>query len=379
MAGVPVGETGTMRSSWTHTAYPQRIVFGDGAVGELSGLVRDLGARRVLLITTEGRLASPEGRRVVGVLGRVLVSTFAGVRSHLPTSVLQQALQQVRRDGIDAVVSFGGGSCVDLGKAVNFFAEQEAGTPGRSPLDRPVVPHVAVPITCSGAECTGIFGATDDRTRTKSGAGGPTCTPGTVVYDPSLATSVPADVQLETAMNALAHCLEVVYGQRRSPEAEAVAVAGAAALWEAAPRVADRPGQLGAITDLLAGACLAGRALQNGSTGVHHGLAQLLGGRSGIRHGLANAVLLPHTIGFNAEVAAAELARIGHAVGVDDVPAALGELLVRLGLPTRLRDLDVTEEQLAAVARSAQSNPGVRANPRPVTEDDAAAILAAAW
>jgi alcohol dehydrogenase class IV len=119
--------------------------------------------------------------------------------------------------------------------------------------------------------------------------------------------------------------------------------------------------------------------LQNGSTGVHHGLAQLLGGRSGIRHGLANAVLLPHTIRFNAEVAATELARVGRAVGVDDVPAALGALLVRLGLPTRLRDLDVTDEHLAAVARAAQSNPSVRANPRPVTEEAAAGILAAAW
>jgi alcohol dehydrogenase class IV len=365
--------------SWTHTAYPQRLVFGDGAVGEVPSLLRDLGARRVLLLTTEGRLASEEGRRVVGVLGRTLVSTFAGVRPHLPTSVLQAALQQVRRDGVDAVVSFGGGSCVDLGKAVNFFAEQEAGTPGRTALDRPLVPHLAIPLTCSGAECTGFFGTTDERTRAKSGAGGPTCTPGTVIYDPALVRTVPSDVLLETAMNALAHCLEVVYGRRRSPEAEAVAIAGAAALVDAAPRLADHPGQLAAVTDLLSGACLAGRALQNGSTGVHHGLAQLLGGRTGVRHGLANAVLLPHTMAFNAEVASAELARVGAAIGTDDVPAALGALLVRLGLPTRLREVGVEEADLDAVARQSQAHAGVRGNPRPATEEDARAILAAAW
>jgi maleylacetate reductase len=368
-----------MAGSWTHSAPAQRVVFGDGALGELPGLLRDLGARRVMLVTTPGRLASPDGGRVVAALGRALSSTFGGVRSHLPTSVLQSALQQARRDAPDAVVSFGGGSCVDLGKAVNFFAEQQAGTPGRTVLDRPVVAHVAIPTTCSGAESTGYFGTTDERTKVKSGAGGPSCTPGTVVYDPSLAVAVPVQVQLETAMNALAHGLEVLYGQRRSPEGEAVASAAVTALWDAAPRVADHPGQLGALSDLLVGAFLAGRALQNGSTGLHHGLAQLLGGRTGIRHGLANAVLLPHTIRYNAEVASAVLVPIARAVGVGDLADGLGSLLVRLGLPTRLRDLGVAEEDLAAVARSARTHPGVRANPRPVTEDDAQGVLLAAW
>ena len=73
--------------------------------------------------------------------------------------------------GIDGIVSFGGGSCADLAKAVAFFTEQEAGTPGASFFDRPVVPHVAIPTTYSGAELTSGFGMTDPRTRQKSGAG----------------------------------------------------------------------------------------------------------------------------------------------------------------------------------------------------------------
>ena len=77
-------------------------------------------------------------------------------------------MQQARRDAVDAVVSFGGGSCADLGKAVCFFTEQEAGTPGASFADRPALPHVAIPTTYSGAELTPFFGMTDPATRQKT-------------------------------------------------------------------------------------------------------------------------------------------------------------------------------------------------------------------
>ena len=102
----------------------------------------------------------------------------------------------------------------------------------------------------------------------------------------------------------------------------------------------------------LAGAALAGRSLENATMGVHHGLAQLVGGRTGIAHGLANAVILPHAMRFNADVAPDEMQRIGEALGdPDDAPSAVARLIERLGLPTRLRDCDVDEDDLDAVAR----------------------------
>ena len=101
---------------------------------------------------------------MVAALGRALASTFDGVRTHLPTDVVQAALLQARRDGVDGIVSFGGGSAMDLGKAIVYFTEQEAGTPGTSYVDRPALPHVAVPTTYSGAEVTMAFGMTDEHT-----------------------------------------------------------------------------------------------------------------------------------------------------------------------------------------------------------------------
>jgi len=365
---------------WTHTGYTQRLHFGVNSAERVGDVVKELGARRILLVTSAGRGASPEGQRLAARLARSLAVTFDAVRPHLPATVVQAAMALARRESIDGIVSFGGGSCADLGKAITYFTEQEAGTPGVTYADRPALVHVAVPTTYSGAECTPYFGMTDERSRTKTGGGGPTSAPLAVLYDPVLTLSTPVRVSAETAMNALAHCVEAAYAVRRSAEAEALALAGAATIARSLPRVVDDPVDLEARTELLAGAALGGRAIQNATVGVHHGLAQLLGGRSGIAHGLANAIILPHAIRFNADVVPEALEHVGAALGDPHDPAgAVERLLARVGLPTRLGECGVTLDDIDAVARVSQSNQAVRANPRPVGEDDARAILTAAY
>jgi maleylacetate reductase len=287
---------------------------------------------------------------------------------------------QSRRDAIDLVVSFGGGSCADLGKAVCYFLEQEAGMPGSSHLDRPLVPHLSIPTTYSGAELTPFFGMTDPATRQKQGAGGPTSAPVVAIYDPLLTLSTPARVSAETGMNALAHCVEAAWSPFRTPEAEAIALAGASAIHDALPVVVADPSDVDARTAMLAGACLAGRCLLNASMGVHHGLSQLVGGRTGIPHGLANAILLAHTVRFNADAAPDAVGRIGAALGnAADGAGAVDRFRSGLGLPGRLSEAGVAEADLEAVARLSQSNHNIARNPRPVSEADALAILQAAW
>jgi maleylacetate reductase len=367
--------------SWTHTGYAQQIVFGAGTLRRLPEIVKSLGARRVLLVTTAGRATSDDGQRLVSLLGRTLSSTFAEVSSHVPATLVQAAMMQARRDGVDAIVSFGGGSCADLGKAVAFFTEHEAGTPGGSYVDRPVLPHLAIPTTYSGAELTPFFGMTDPNTRQKSGAGGPTTAPLAAIYDVELTLSTPARVSAETGMNALAHCVEAVWSPSRTPEAEAIGLAGAERIFGSLPKAVEAPDDIAARTTMFEGAVLGGRCLQNASMGVHHGLSQLVGGRTGIPHGLANAVILPHAIRYNAETVPGALAALGRALGVEQgsVADAVEALVERLGLPTRLVDCGVSESDLEAVARLSQSNGSVKANPRPVSERDAADILAAAF
>jgi maleylacetate reductase len=376
----PVRSASNAPGSWTHTGYAQQIVFGDGALHQLPDVLRAVGVRRVMLVTTAGRAASDEGAQVTRAIGRWLESTFSEVASHAPTPMVQAAVRQARRDGVDGIVSFGGGSCADTGKAICFFTEQEQGTPGASFADRPSLPHVSITTTYSGAELTGFFGMTDPATRQKNGAGGPTITPIAALYDPRLTLSTPPRVSAETGMNALAHCVEVAWSPFRTPEAEAIALAGAARIVDALPRVVDDPADLGARTDMLTGSIMAGRSLQNASMGIHHGLAQLVGGRTGISHGLANAIILSHAIDFNRDAVPTEVRRIGEAIGAPDDPAgAVRALVARLGLPATLSDAGVDEADLDAVARLSQSNMSVRANPRPVSEDEAREVLEASW
>jgi len=366
--------------TWTHTGYAQRIFFGDGMVDRVADVVKEAGGRRVLLITTKGRLASEAGEDLVRRLGRSLSTTYDGVRSHVPTDTVQAALGLARDRDVDCIVSFGGGSCADLAKAVSFFVEQEAGTPGASYVDRPVLPHVSIPTTYSGAELTPFFGMTDESSRRKSGGGGPTTAPLAAIYDPVLTTDTPVRVSAETGFNCLAHGVEAAYSPSRTPEAEAIALACIERVAAALPLVVDAPDELPARRVMLEGAVLGGRCLQNATMGVHHGLSQLLGGRTGIPHGLANAIVLAHAVRFNAEAVPKAIERIGMSLGDAGDPAgAIGRLRERVGIPGRLSECGVTEDDLDAVARMAEGNANVRANPRPVSESDARALLEACF
>jgi maleylacetate reductase len=217
---------------------------------------------------------------------------------------------------------------------------------------------------------------TDEAAGRKSGGGGPTIAPVAAIYDPEVTRSTPRRVSAETGMNALAHCVEAAYSPLRTPEAEAIALEGARRIAGALPRVVGEPDDLDARTEMLAGAVLGGRCLQNASMGVHHGLSQLVGGRTGIAHGLANAVILPHAMRFNQDAVPDELAAIGRALGDESDPAgAVERLAAGLGLPARLSDCGVLDEDLDVVVRLSESNPNVGFNPRPVSADDARAIL----
>jgi maleylacetate reductase len=369
-----------MGSAWTHTGYAQRIHFGLDAVDRAGDVVKEVNGRRVMLVTTAGRRASESGERLVRALGRGLVSTFDGVRMHVPTSAVQAAVSQARADEIDTVVSFGGGSCADLAKAVCFFIEQQSGMAGASYLDRPAIAHVSVPTTYSGAELTPFFGMTDPAARRKAGAGGPTIAPVAAIYDPIVTLDTPARVSAETGMNALAHGIEGAYSPRRTPEAEALGLACVERVASSLPEVVAQPGDVRTRTRMLEGALLGGRCLQNATMGVHHALAQLIGGRTGISHGLANAIILSHALRFNADAVPAEAARIGRALGDSTDPAgAVDRIRERIGLPARLSGVGVTEDDIEAVVRMAAGNAGIAANPRPVSDDDARAILQAAF
>jgi maleylacetate reductase len=263
--------------------------------------------------------------------------------------------------GSDGLLAVGGGSAIDLAKAVSA----ETG-----------LRVVSVPTTYSGAEWTDFFGVRDTERRMKGG--GSSAQPTGIVYEPRLTLDLPREQSGGTALNALAHCAEALYAAGRNAEGDRLALEGARVIGESLLRVLDDGHDLEARMALLEGAEHAGAALASAGLALGHAMAQALGGRFGIAHGAANALCLPPALRFNEPVAAAEIARFGAALRADDPPARVEELARASGIK-RLRDLDVPADGLDEVAKATAVRAGAKANPRPATPAQIAELLRMIW
>ena len=264
-------------------------------------------------------------------------------------------------DGVSTIVAIGGGSAIDTAKAASAARG---------------LPLVSVPTTYSGAEWTPFFGVRDPERRMRGGGSGAHLH--AIVYEPRLTLALPVRETVGTALNALAHAAEALYVRERTPATDEDALAGARLIARWLPEAVERPDDLRARTELLRGACHAGAALGGSMLALGHALAQGLGGRYGAPHGALNALTLPAALRFNAEVAAAEIARFGEAIGSDD-PAARVEELARLGGYERLRDLGIPEDAPHEVPGLIAERAGAKANPRPVTPADVEALVRSIW
>jgi maleylacetate reductase len=285
---------------------------------ELPGLLDELGSKRPFLV------ASPRWEPPVAVAGRW---------SEVPSDRIEEAARAA--EGADALLAVGGGSAIDLAKAISV----ESG-----------LPVVSVPTTYSGAEWTPSFGVRDHDRRRRGGGSGADLAG--IVYDPELTVGLPRAETVGTSMNAIAHAAEALYVKGRNAEGDRQALAGAALISEWLPQVVDRPDDLEARRHLLEGALHAGAALASA------GLGQALR--------------------FNEPVAGQAIARFGEAMGTDD-PIGRVEELARLGDFGRLRDFGVPEDELTEVAEATRVRPGAGANPRPATLAALVELLRAMW
>ncbi len=313
-------------------------------LAEVGPLLEELGSSNSLLVTSS-RLAG---------LDVPVAARFTGVRRHSPRETVEAATAAAA--SADLLVGAGGGSAIDTAKAVSAATG---------------LPLVNIPTTYSGAEWTSGFGIRDEADRRKTGGSGTNTV--AIVYEPELTLDLPVSETVGTALNALAHAAEALYKGDSED-----AVAAATLIGRFLPAVVEDGRDLEARTRLLEGAMYAGRVLAERGLYLAHALAQALGGRYGLPHGAMNALCLPPALRFNREVVPDAIARLGEALDTDD-PIARVEELAALGDFGRLRDLDVPEDDLAAVAEEAVQRPGARANPRPVTAAEAEELLRSIW
>ena len=249
----------------------------------------------------------------------------------VPSTRVDEAAATAR----DGVVAIGGGSAIDLGKAISATAR---------------VPLVSVPTTYAGAEWTSFFGVRDSSRRMRGGGSGARL--GGIVYDVGLTVGLPREETVGTAMNALAHCAEALYAHGHNEDADENALEGARLISAFLPRVVESP----LDRDLM---------------------AQAIGGRYGLQHGTLNGICLPPALRYNARYAPAAVRAFGEAVGGDG-PARVEELTA-LGGITRLRELGVPEQDMPELAASAAQRGGNQANPHPATPAEIEQLLRSIW
>jgi len=318
--------------SFTYDAVPGRVVFGAGSRVSLPAELDALGARRVLVIASadEDEIA----REVTALLGARVVGRFRDVVQHVPLAGAEAARTAARALGADTVLTIGGGSATGFGKAVALEHD---------------VRLAAVPTTYAGSEMTPIWGLTrGDEKRTGVD---PRVKPALVVYDPELTLTLPPRIAGPSGMNALAHCVEALYGPGANPVVSLMALEGIRALHRNLPTVCAAPADLEARSGALYGAYLAGVALASGGTGLHHKTCHVLGGMFGLDHGDMNAVVLGHALAYNAPAIPDLLDDIGAALGTDDAPGALHDLAAAVGAPAGLADLGMPAAGLDEAAR----------------------------
>lgn len=343
--------------AFTHDVPPQRVVFASGALARVGDEAARLKIDRALVIATPGSGARL-GQKVCDLLGARAVGLHAQAVMHVPKAVAEAGLTAAREKKADGLIAAGGGSAIGLAKAIAL----ETG-----------LPILAIPTTYSGSEGTPIFGMTDGER--KITGRDVKVVPRTIIYDPDLTLGLPAAVSAASGMNAIAHCVEALWVDSRTPVTVGLATEAARRFGKSLSAVVARGSDVATRGECLIGAWLAGTVLSAG-TALHHKLAHVLGGL-GLPHAETHAIILPHVMRFNLEAAPEAEARLQDALGHDVPAAAIAAMLHSFPIPRRLRDVgfDVAKTDFVAGEIAAAKI----TVPRPALASDVRELLAAAY
>jgi maleylacetate reductase len=346
-----------MMRSFTFPGMTTRVVFGAGTLGQVGDEVARLGHRRALILSTPHQ--RPEAEALAAQLGDAAAGVFAGAAMHTPVDITADAVAAYQAAGATVVVSLGGGSTTGLGKAI---------------ATRTGADQVVIPTTYAGSEMTDILGETANGEKTTRRDA--SIRPEVVIYDVDLTLSLPLALTMTSALNAIAHAMEVFYAPDRNPVVVAMCRDAIAAFKAALPRMAIDPRDPAARADALYAAWCCATGLGQASMALHHKLAHVLGGSFGLPHAETHAVLLPHTTAFNAQAVPDLLTPISDAFGAP-AGAGLWDFASAIGAPLRLADLGLRQADLDHAAAMAMKNSYW--NPRPFDGRDIRNLLHMAW
>jgi alcohol dehydrogenase len=366
--------------------YPlTRMVYGPGSLARLGPLTRELGGKRVLLVTDPGLEAAGHPQRALAYLrdAGLEAVVFDGVEENPTTRHVEAGTDFAQKHDIDFLVAVGGGSSMDCAKGINFLLTNGgtmADYKGFGKATAPMLPSISVPTTAgTGSEAQSYALIADEQTHMKMACGDRKVAFHVAILDPEVTISQPARVTAVTGIDALSHALESYVTTRRNALAQTFAREAWRLLEPNLEVVLRDPTNLEARGAMQLGAHFAGTAIENSMLGATHACANPLTAHYGITHGIAIGILLPHVIRFNAEAVGplyGDLAQQAELVNGDLTLAAeiLARRITRLmqlaGLPLALSACGVSRGILPVLAEEANQQWTARFNPRFVTEMD---------
>lgn len=377
---------------------PQHIRFGWGARREAGQLARGLGRRARIVLGSRTLADSAEYHQILDSL------RAAGIEPHHLATIsrepevrdVDQAVQQLLGHEIaagDFLIGIGGGAALDLAKAVSAMATNREGDSVRDYLegvgkgltvDCPPLPMMAIPTTSgTGSEATKNAVISSYDPVFKKSLRSNLMVPHIVLVDPELTVSLPATTTAFSGMDAITQCIESYISCRAQPIPSALALQGTQLAIPSIKEAVNDPHSRTARERMSHAALLSGIALANSGLGMAHGVAAALGVHCRVPHGLACAVMLPVALRVNRDVSKTRIAELARACGHEGREDAqlTGEFIDRIerlcravGIPQKLSDLGVKQEQIPALVPSSRGN-SMSGNPRELSDAELTQIL----
>ncbi|MED4602093.1 iron-containing alcohol dehydrogenase [Paenibacillus validus] len=376
---------------------PNVLLTGTGSVQQVGVQAVKLGARKVLVITDKVLNQTGLVKQVTDPLEaeNIQVDIIDEVVPEPPFENLEQIARGIRDQGYDVFVGIGGGSALDVTKALAIMMTNPGDVRelvGIEKVRNKGIPFILIPTTAgTGSEVTYNAIFTDIRDNVKKGIVSPYLLPDVAIVDAALTVSVPPAVTAATGMDALVHAVESYTAQRASELTDGIAL-HAIQLISRSIRTAVYNGKnIQAREDMAMGSLMAGISLGNAGVGAVHALAYPLGGKFKVPHGVANSLLLPYVMKYNVLANLEKFAQVAKALGenteglslrdtAETAVHALARLSRDVGIPSTLRDVGVTEDDIPALAEEASKiDRLLNNNPRWLTVKEIEAIYRDAY
>jgi len=369
--------------------YITQVQFEFGAVRLLRQECERVGISRPLIVTDAGVKAAGLLQRALDALPGMNPVVFDQTPSNPTETAVRAAAALYRASRCDGLIALGGGSSIDCAKGVAIAATHDGPLKtyatiegGSTKISERVAPLIAIPTTAgTGSEVArGAIIIVDDGR--KLGFHSWHLVPKTAICDPELTFGLPPLLTAATGMDAIAHCMETFMAAPFNPPADGIALDGLQRAWAHIERATEDGSDREARLNLMSASMQGAMAFQKG-LGCVHSLSHSLGGVDPrLHHGTLNAMFLPAVIAFNAGADSVQkenrLLRMAQAMNLDsagDIGEAIKDMNARLGLPSGLHAMGVTESQFDQVITGALADHCHKTNPRLASVDDYRAML----